>query len=197
MRNFFSNLEACTTWTCVNSFAAWASALLTILISGSALAISIRAYQYAKRKDVEVLSISIGVCILGTRPAAQNAFSIKVTNSGHRSTTLKSYDWVAQMPFSQGTQLITYFLDNSFTKLSAPFPSTLADGDEAQFFQDLNVFSAHPTFLYHQSPWKAWLLVNSLTIGVTTTRRRHQQRLPESVRKLVWGFYKQDVLGRK
>lgn len=194
MWNFFSKIETCNTWACVNSFAAWASTLLTILISGSALIISILAYRYAKRKDIETLSISIGTCLLATPPQAQNAFFFQVVNIGHRSATLKDYAWIAHLPFSKKSMLINYFIDNSFTKLSEPFPTVLKDGDEAKYFAGLDIFSHHPTFLYHHSRLKAWLLINSLRICVTTTRQTHYQRLPRSVRKLIWLFYRQDVL---
>jgi len=197
MWNFFHGLRACADWQCVNSFASWFSTALTLVISGSALFISIRAYRYAKQKDVEALSISIGTCILATPPKAQNAFSITVTNVGHRSASLKNYSWGARMPFSQGSQFITFFLTDDFTKLSAPLPAALDDGEEAQFFQSINVFDRHPTFLYHPSQWRAWLLINSLSISVTTTRRSHHQRLPKGVRRLIWTFYKQYILSQK
>lgn len=194
MWEFFKGLEPCGNWQCVNSFASWLSTLLTLVISGGALFISIRAYRYAKKKDVETLSISVATCILATRPTAQNAFSITVTNFGHRSAVIKSYTWVAKIPFSPGSQLLTYFIDNDFKRLSTSLPATLEDGGEAQFFQDLNVLGHHTSFIYNPSYWRAWLLINSLRIDVTTTKQRHHQRLPRKVRKLIWSFYRRDVL---
>lgn len=187
---FGLKLDACTTWMCFNSFASWLSAFITIAISGSALVISIRAYQYAKKKDVEKLKISLGTYLISTTEGAENVFIIHVVNTGHRKVHINGYVWLAKGPFQPGMKLITWIIKNKITSLSSALPTELDDGGDARYISELTIFRDRPEFLFNRSFIAAWFWINSLSLRVDTTRESHQIRAPKDIRKYLWNQYK-------
>lgn len=174
---------------CINSFASWASALITIIFSGGALCISILAYRYARKKDIEQLKLSISTCILGTQPPRQ-ALMIDVVNTGHRKIIVTGYHWVAKPPFKAGKKLLTWMATDEIVNLSVKVPTTLEEGATASYLCKIKIFQEEPNFLFSGSKFLVWLTIKSLHVEVVTTRKRYSIRVSKGLRALIWSQYK-------
>ncbi|MCL1066888.1 hypothetical protein L2735_08725 [Shewanella olleyana] len=125
-------LEACTTWECVNSFAAWFAAIATIIISSLALWLSV------KDRMVRLEATFWNSLVAYNNPTIPDTwfYALTCVNLGYRPVTITNYHWkLFQFPFTKKTKIVTNghkFIEAA--QLSTKLPADLADGKQAVFY---------------------------------------------------------------
>jgi len=187
---FGLNLDACTTWMCVNSFSSWLSSLVTIFISGTALIISIKAYAHTKSKDTESLKITLSTCLIQNGGSSISAFGIEVINTGHRKAIVENYIWLVKPPFKKAFQVLSWVAINQFTAMSGKLPAILEEGAKVNFFNGIKLFVELPEAIFNRKFISAWLTIRTLKICVSTTRNSYVINVPSGIKSLIWSQYR-------
>jgi hypothetical protein len=189
----FSSLNACTTWECVNSFAAWLAAIGTILISGLALWLSWRD-QLIRVKA----SFDYGL-VPGDDPQVLNreVYILEFANIGRRSVTVTNYEWrIRRWPLIWKYKRWVTFpqLESGLGSLCSRFPVELQDGKaghifhKASFFNELDDKESH---LFASSSLFAFVRIFDFKIVLrTTTGKDINVDIPFRVRKNIWHRYR-------
>jgi hypothetical protein len=125
-------LAECTTWECVNSFAAWFAALGTIVISSLALWLSVKDRMI--RLDV----VFWNSLVASDNPTIPDTwfYALTCVNIGYRPVTITNYHWrLIQLPFSRKMKIVTNAhkcIDAA--RYSTKLPKELCDGKQAVFY---------------------------------------------------------------
>jgi len=186
--NKLTNLS-CATWECINSFAAWLSALGTILITGLALWLSV------KDRMVNVKAVlSLGL-VAGNDPRLLDTpvYALSITNVGPRPVTVTNHYWY--LPFVKGLVVLLPQMDPELGGLCSRLPFEITDGKEGHAFYPCDFFSKldePEKFLFHKNPLTAWLRIHFFKVRIATTiGKRVKVTVQRPVRQKLWRTYRE------
>lgn len=192
-KKLFTNLDACTTWECINSFASWLAAIGTIIISGLALWLSWRDNLIRVKA-----SFDYGL-LPGEDPRVldREMYVLEFTNIGRRTVSLTNYEWrIRRWSWVwKYKRWITFpYLDSEIGHLCSKFPVELHDGKaghifhKASFFNELEVKDNY--HLFARSKAIAFIRIFDFQIVLkTTTGKEIRVYIPVRVRKNIWHRY--------
>ena len=130
--DFWTNLNECKTWECVNSFSAWLAAFGTLLVSGIALWLSFRD------RKICLDAVFCNSLMASSNPNVLDTwfYALTCVNVGHRSVTITNYHWkLFQFPFAKKNKIVTYgHTEPAISAYCSKFPIELTDGKQAQLF---------------------------------------------------------------
>ncbi len=185
------NLPPCDTWACINSFSSWISLILTIVVSGASLIISILAFRYTRKKDAYSAKISVETGILMPPGVGVIEYlSVTITNDGFRSLQLNSFAWNYKELFGKPMQLITNLAKSLPSQLSSKLPIELKEGHQATFYAERDIFVSEDYFLKSQNTIQAWYRIRTLKITAKFSTYNHTEPVPGSIKKMIWQQYK-------
>ena len=183
------NVNSCSTWECINSFANWLGAVGTIFISWLAFWLSVRDRMINMKA-----TFNTGL-IPGENPYMVNreVYILSFTNIGPRQITVTNHIW--SFPFVKGFTFLMPHLDYQLGHLNSKLPLELSDGKEGFFIYANNFFSklSEPErALFHQNRFIAWLRIRLFNIYISTTvGKRVKVKISSGARKQLWRAYKQ------
>lgn len=185
------DLPPCDSWACINSFSSWASVILTLVISGSSLVISIMAYRYARSKDIHSAQISLDTGFMMHPSLGSIEFlCVTVTNIGFRTLLLNGYAWEYKELLGKRTQLISSFTNTVQNQYSDKLPKELKEGQQAAFYVQRGIFVEDNDLLTSQNVLQAWCRIRSLKITAKFSTYRHTEHVPRQIKKMVWQQYR-------
>lgn len=182
----------CSTWECINSFSDWISALGTILISGTALWLSL------KDRMIHMQASFYSAIIPGDNPRILNqyVYILNGVNLGLRNITITNYHWkYRKQPFSQMQKFITFpYMDEKLSHLCSKFPCSLSDGQEVHIFHPNDFFSelenSHE-FIFSNNKYVAFYRIFTFDLYFDTSIGKSiKAKIPFGVRKYIWSQYK-------
>jgi hypothetical protein len=189
--NMFENIEACTTWNCVNSFALWISAIGMVAISSMTLWLTI------KDKILRLSSIFDNGVLPGDDGKTMNrdVFILSFTNIGSRPVTVTNYRWIIRHSFFKKKYSFGFpHLDQTVGRFCTKFPSELTDGKEGHVFHNYTYFSdlEEPEKMLFANNWFAaiWRIYNFKLQIMTTVGKKFSVKIPFRVRRLIHKQYK-------
>lgn len=188
------NLPPCDTWACINSFSSWISLILTIVVSGSSLVISILAFRYTRKKDAYSAKISVDTGYMMPHGKETIEYlSVTITNDGFRALHLNSFAWEYKELFGKPMQLITHLAKSIPSQHSSKLPIELKDGQQAIFFAERDVFVAEEYFLLRHGKIQAWYRIHTLKITAKFSTCSHTQPVPKPIKNMIWQQYKKNA----
>ncbi|MDD9197594.1 hypothetical protein PVK62_17400 [Aliivibrio sp. S3MY1] len=189
---FWSDLSACTTWECVNGFAAWLSAFGTICVSGIALWLSF------KDRRICLNAVFCNSLMSSNNPNVLDTWNYALTcvNVGHRSVTITNYHWkLLQFPFTKKNKIVTYgHTEPVISAYCSRLPIELTDGKQAQFFFLSDFFETikdNDDFLFcSTNKWVALLRISTFNLYIdTSVGKAIKVKTSFSMRRNLWRKY--------
>ncbi|MDQ7728006.1 hypothetical protein [Halomonas sp. SpR8] len=191
----FSELEACNTWECVNSFASWIAAIGTIFVSSLALWLSWRdslirvkaTFDYGLVPGDDPMVLDTPVYIL------------EFTNVGRRPVTITNYEWKLRrwhLVFKYKRWFSFPHLESNLGDLCSSFPLELHEGRTGHIFHAKSFFETieeKESFLFAKNPAVALFRMSDVKISLKTTAGKEiDVKIPFRVRRhMVKQYLKQ------
>lgn len=178
------------TWEFINTFAAWAAAIATLLAV-------VLALHYSRRDRKIRLRVYCGIRKIGSMGVPfenwKDILLINVTNIGHRQAVANSIYWKLGI-FRPTIAVQTIMPDPN----SSPFPVKLADGEQADYRIPLEEFKKNINVFLEEVFEKTFpeLRLKYIKIGAeTSTGDRFESRIEESFR--VWLREQAEIIHNK
>ncbi|ELA7138053.1 hypothetical protein [Vibrio harveyi] len=190
--DFLSNLKECTTWECVNSFAAWLAAFGTLFVSSVALWLSF------KDRKICLDAVFCNSLMASSNPNVLDTwfYALTCVNVGHRSVTITNYHWkLFQLPFTKKNKIVTYgHTDPAVSAYCSNLPIELTDGKQAQFFFLSNFFESvanSDDFLFcTTNKWTTLFRLLTFNLYIdTSVGKVIKVKVSLSMRKSLWRKY--------